>query len=76
MKSRNLTAVGALHPILFFATVYIVALFLSVFICIAIFKSINDRSIGEYAKPAEPATVNVSGVKLPTATMSAVVSLR
>lgn len=76
MKPRNLTAVGALHPILFFATVYIVALFLSVFICTAIFKSINDRSIGEYSKPAEPATAKASGVKLPAATMSAVVALR
>lgn len=76
MKPRNLTAVGALHPILFFATVYIVALFLSVFICTAIFKSINDRSIGQYTKPVEAATANTSGVKLPAATMSAVMAIR
>lgn len=75
MKPRNLTAVGALHPILFFATVYIVALLLSVFICTSIFKSFNS-SIGEYAKPVQSSTVATSGAKLPAAAIGAVVSLR
>lgn len=76
MKSRNLTAVGALHPILFFATVYIVALFLSVFICTAIFKSINDSSTGQYSKPSQFNTIATSGINMPAPAMSAVVSLR
>lgn len=76
MKSRNLTAVGALHPILFFATVYIVALFLSVFICTAIFKSINDNAIGEYSKPVQPNTAVASGIKIPAVSLTAVVAMR
>ena len=76
MKSRNLTAVGALHPILFFATVYIVALFLSVFICTAIFKSVNNSSTGQYSKPSQSNTIAVSGLNVPAPSMSAVVTLR
>lgn len=43
MKPKTATSIGALHPILFFAGVYIVALFLSIFICSSIFYSINDN---------------------------------
>ena len=32
---------GALHPILFFAGVYVVALFFSIFICSSLFYSCN-----------------------------------
>lgn len=42
MKSRSITAMGALHPILFFAAMYVVVLFLSIFICSTIFNSINQ----------------------------------
>lgn len=41
MKSNSMTAMGALHPILFFAGVYIVALVFSVFICSSLFYSCN-----------------------------------
>lgn len=39
MKNGNFTPLGALHPILFFAGVYIVALLLSIFICSSLFYS-------------------------------------
>lgn len=39
MKTRNFTPLGALHPILFFAGVYVVALLLSIFICSSLFYS-------------------------------------
>ena len=42
MKTKN--SVGALHPILFFAVVYVVALLLSVFICSSLFYSLNGGS--------------------------------
>ncbi|GEM_PF-202640 len=76
MKPRNLTAVGALHPILFFATVYIVALLLSVFICTSIFKSLNSSTASQYNKESQPNTVAVSTKNIPTATIGAVVALR
>ncbi len=45
MKSRNAKAAGALHPVFFFAVVYVVVLFFSIFICSSIFNSFN--SIGD-----------------------------
>jgi hypothetical protein len=41
MKTRTLTPIGALHPVLFFAGVYIVALLFSIFICSSLFYSCN-----------------------------------
>lgn len=42
MKTKSLTPMGALHPILFFAGVYVVVLFFSIFICSALFYSLNS----------------------------------
>jgi hypothetical protein len=49
MKAKTLTPMGALHPILFFAGVYVVVLVFSVFICSALFYSCNSSpaKIGE-----------------------------
>jgi hypothetical protein len=41
MKSRTFTPMGALHTVLFFAGVYVVALFFSIFICSSLFYSCN-----------------------------------
>jgi len=41
MRFNRSTAVGALHPILFFAGVYVVVLLFSIFICSTIFYSCN-----------------------------------
>jgi hypothetical protein len=46
---------GALHPILFFAGVYIVALFFSIFICSSLFYSCNTS--GSTASVKEQKTV-------------------
>lgn len=42
MRARSSKSVGALHPILFFAVVYVVVLFLSIFICSSLFYSMNS----------------------------------
>ena len=42
MKTKTITPMGALHPALFFAGVYIVALLFSIFICSTIFYSCNS----------------------------------
>jgi hypothetical protein len=59
MKTKTLTPIGSLHPILFFAGVYIVALLVSVFICSSLFYSCNasktNLSIEQKAKPKSPA---------------------
>lgn len=38
---------GSLHPVLFFATVYVVALVFSIFICSALFYSCNASPVKE-----------------------------
>jgi len=44
MKAKTFTPMGALHPALFFAGVYIVALLFSIFICSTIFYSCNSTA--------------------------------
>ena len=44
MKKRSVSPIGALHPILFFAGVYVVVLFFSIFICSALFYSCNTTA--------------------------------
>lgn len=44
MKARNFTTMGSLHPILFFAGVYAVALLFSIFICSSLFYSFNSSN--------------------------------
>ena len=44
MKTKTFTPMGSLHPILFFAGVYVVALFFSIFICSSLFYSCNSSS--------------------------------
>ena len=44
MKTKTFTPMGSLHPILFFAVVYAVALFFSIFICSSLFYSCKARS--------------------------------
>ena len=56
MKTKSFSPMGALHPILFFAGVYVVVLLFSIFICSALFYSCNttSSSIGEEkVMPAE-----------------------
>ncbi|HET9745964.1 MAG TPA: hypothetical protein VFP97_09635 [Chitinophagaceae bacterium] len=50
MKNRSVSPIGALHPILFFAGVYIVVLFFSIFICSALFYSCNTSDAGSYSQ--------------------------
>ena len=59
MKRTNFTPVGALHPILFFAGVYVVALFFSIFICSTIFYSCNTSANASIAKEKKAETIEV-----------------
>jgi hypothetical protein len=45
MKTKTFTPMGALHPVLFFAGVYVVVLLFSIFICSALFYSCNTTSV-------------------------------
>ena len=48
MKKGSVSPIGALHPILFFAGVYVVVLFFSIFICSALFYSCNTTDASSY----------------------------
>ena len=69
MKKRSVSPIGALHPILFFAGVYIVVLFFSIFICSALFYSCNTAGASSYSENEQKApetktnTVAVVSVK-------------
>ena len=56
MKNRSVSPIGALHPILFFAGVYVVVLFFSIFICSALFYSCNTSEAGSYTQQEQKAT--------------------
>jgi len=66
MKSKSFTPMGSLHPILYFAGLYVVALLFSIFICSFLFSSCNARPAKissnkavPVEKPAEPVTAVV-----------------
>ncbi len=44
MKTKVFTPIGSLHPILFFAVMYLVALLFAVFICSSLFYICNANS--------------------------------
>jgi hypothetical protein len=52
MKLRTQKPLGALHPVLFFSGIYLVALVFSIFICSVIFYSCNARGINGFAGKA------------------------
>ena len=58
MKNRSVSPIGALHPILFFAGVYVVVLFFSIFICSALFYSCNTSDSTSYTQEEQKATAS------------------
>ena len=60
MKKRSVSPLGALHPILFFAGVYVVVLFFSIFICSALFYSCNTSTESNYSKEQQKTTTPVT----------------
>lgn len=66
MKSRS-NSLGALHPILFFAVMYVVVLFLSIFICSSLFYSLNSDTVSVGKQVTEPAKKSGFPVQVSTA---------
>lgn len=54
MKTRSMSPVGSLHPLLFFAVMYLIALFFAIFICSAIFYQINGPSAQQESPVSMP----------------------
>ncbi|HWC53044.1 MAG TPA: hypothetical protein VG676_05630 [Chitinophagaceae bacterium] len=55
MKTRSVSSLGALHPVLFFAVVYAIALLFSIFICSSLFYSCNANKTEVTQKQEAPA---------------------
>jgi hypothetical protein len=66
MKSRS-NSLGALHPILFFAVMYVVVLFLSIFICSSLFYSLNSDTVSVGKQVTVPAEKSGFPVQVSTA---------
>ncbi|MER3497871.1 MAG: hypothetical protein C4308_04180 [Chitinophagaceae bacterium] len=63
MKSKANPVAGALHPVLFFAGVYVVVLLFSIFICSTIFYSCHSSSNVAEKQVKEPAeTINTTSI--------------
>jgi hypothetical protein len=69
MRTKSVTSIGALHPILFFAVMYVVVLFFSIFICSSLFYSCKSSG----ARLAKKTTVPVKQQALPVQVSTAVV---
>lgn len=65
MKAKS-ASMGALHPILFFAVMYIVVLFFSIFICSSLFYSCRANGT-KLAKKTAPAKQQTTPVQVSTA---------
>jgi hypothetical protein len=69
MRLNRSTVMGAMHPILFFAGVYVVVLLFSIFICSTIFYSCNAAKVTaakktERVSPAAPnTTASIADIK-------------
>jgi hypothetical protein len=67
MKTKTVASIGALHPILFFAVMYIVVLFFSIFICSALFYSCKSNPTKLAKKTTAPAPKQVTPAQVTTA---------
>jgi hypothetical protein len=45
MRRNSTSALGALHPVLFFFVIYGISLFLAIFVCRTVYYSINGDGI-------------------------------
>ena len=68
MNRKTITPMGALHPVLFFAGVYAVALVFSIFICSSIFYSCNAAKM-DLSKKTEKQTQTKTGYAKNTVTV-------
>lgn len=45
MRRNSTSAIGALHPIMFFLVIYGISLFLAIFVCRTVYYTFNDDSV-------------------------------
>ncbi|MGZ8559040.1 MAG: hypothetical protein ACXWWC_11930 [Chitinophagaceae bacterium] len=67
MRTKRSTTIGALHPILFFAVMYVVVLFFSIYICSSLFYSFNSDSDEMTVKTEQPSNQQSFPMQVSTA---------
>lgn len=67
MKAKTFTTMGALHPILFFAVMYVVVLLFSIFICSSLFYSCKSSTARMAKKTTVPAPKQTLPAQVSTA---------
>jgi len=67
MRAKTVTSMGALHPILFFAVMYVVVLFFSIFICSSLFYSCKSSGARMAKKTTTPSKQQSLPVQVSTA---------
>jgi len=70
MKTKTLTPMGSLHPIIFFVVVYVVALLLSIFICSSLFYTFSGSSRSTGHAPAVEETLPAGNTVVAASTVS------
>lgn len=60
MKAKTFTPMGSMHPVIFFAVVYLIALLFSIFICSTLFYSCN-ASPAKVSGPSNAPVVQPDG---------------
>jgi hypothetical protein len=62
MNRNSTSSVGALHPILFFAIVYAISLFLAFFVCSTVYYTFNDpvEEMEQHSLAQQPLEMNAT----------------
>jgi hypothetical protein len=64
MRRNSTSAMGALHPIMFFLVIYGISLFLAIFVCRTVYFSVHDETAGSNnIKAAYSAQINTTALK-------------
>ena len=64
MRRNSTSAMGALHPIMFFLVIYGISLFLAIFVCRTVYYSINEDGLAaSKALQDVSAAVNTTALK-------------
>lgn len=64
MRRTSTSAMGALHPIMFFLVIYGISLFLAIFVCRTVYYNINEDGVATSKALQEvSASVNTTALK-------------
>lgn len=63
MRRNSTPTMGAIHPVIFFTLVYVIAIFLAFFVCRTVYYSLNDDSSSKTVVTYTASAESVASVK-------------